>query len=70
MRKAAWVLMAAFGVSTGCIRVRSDPVEVRPVEIRPIHITVDVNVRVAKELDNFFGDLDAADPTVAPSGSN
>lgn len=26
--------------------------------IDPIHITVDVNLKVAEELDDFFGDLD------------
>lgn len=66
MQRMALVLAVVLGVSPGCIRTRST-VEVKPVEIKPIHITVDVNVRVAKELDNFFGDLDAADPTVKPA---
>jgi hypothetical protein len=35
-------------------------VEVAPVEIKPIHITIDVNVKVDRALDNFFGDIDAA----------
>jgi hypothetical protein len=33
-------------------------VELTPVEIKPIHITIDVNVRVDRALDNFFGDID------------
>jgi hypothetical protein len=33
-------------------------VELSPVEIKPIHITIDVNVRVDRALDNFFGDID------------
>ncbi|MFH0728187.1 MAG: hypothetical protein V2B19_17825 [Pseudomonadota bacterium] len=33
-------------------------VELAPVEIKPIHITIDVNVRVDRALDNFFGDID------------
>jgi hypothetical protein len=33
-------------------------VEVAPIEVKPIHITVDVNVKVDRALDNFFGDLD------------
>ena len=45
-------------------------VEVAPVEIKPIHITIDVNIKVDKALDDFFGDIDedeeAADET--PSG--
>jgi hypothetical protein len=30
------------------------------VEIKPIHITIDINVKVDKALDDFFGDLDEA----------
>ncbi len=59
MNKKLWLpaaLLIFFGV--GCAKV-----EVAPVEIKPIHITVDVNVRIAKELDNFFGDIDNIEPT-------
>jgi hypothetical protein len=34
-------------------------VEVAPVEVKPIHITIDVNVKVDKALDDFFEDIDA-----------
>lgn len=43
-------------VQTGCIRVKSDPVEVKPIEIN-----INVRVKVDRELDNFFNDLDARD---------
>ena len=37
-------------------------IEIAPVETRhvvePIHITIDINVKIDKELDDFFGDLD------------
>ena len=33
-------------------------VQLQPVEIKPIHITIDVNIKVDKALDDFFGDLD------------
>ena len=41
----------------GCLKIKSDP-----VEVKPIHITMDVNVnvKVDRQLDNFFGDVDAA----------
>lgn len=39
-------------------------VEMKPVEIKPIHITIDVNVRVEKALDNFFDDLEAAEDKI------
>lgn len=35
-------------------------VQVAPVEVKPIHITIDMNVRVQKDLENFFGDIDEA----------
>ncbi|MBF0199809.1 MAG: YnbE family lipoprotein [Desulfamplus sp.] len=38
----------------------SHEVEVKPVEVKPIHITIDVNVKVDRALDNFFGDIDEA----------
>ncbi len=45
-------------------------VEVAPMEVKPIHITIDVNVRVDRALDNFFEDLDrAAAETPVPSSS-
>ena len=34
---------------------------VHKVEVAPMHITIDINLKVDKALDDFFGDLDAAD---------
>ena len=45
----------AFCIQAGCTR---HEVEVKPVEIKPIHITIDVNVKVDRALDDFFGDID------------
>ncbi|MBC2704405.1 YnbE family lipoprotein [Desulfobacula sp.] len=42
----------------------SHQVEVKPVEIKPIHITIDVNIRVEKALDDFFDDLEAAEDKI------
>ncbi len=42
-------------------------VEIKPVEIKPIHITIDVNVKIDKELDNFFGEIDNAAAKAAES---
>jgi len=33
-------------------------VAVAPVEIKPIHITIDINIKVDRALDDFFDDLD------------
>jgi len=35
-------------------------VAVAPVEVKPIHIIIDVNIKVDRALDNFFGDIDKA----------
>ena len=35
-------------------------VQMAPVEVKPIHITIDVNIKVDRALDDFFGDLDKA----------
>ena len=39
-------------------------VEVKPVEVKPIHITIDVNIKVDKALDDFFGDLDETEQEI------
>jgi len=51
-----------FILLSGC--QSSHQVEVKPVEIKPIHITIDVNIRVEKALDNFFDDLEAAEEKI------
>ena len=52
--------LTAFAVlSAGCIKLTTES-EIKPIEVKPIHITVDVNVKVDRALDDFFGDLDAA----------
>ena len=45
---------------TACVNVKT-----APIEVKPIHITVDVNVRVDKALDDFFGDLDNKSSTIS-----
>ena len=55
MNIAAAALAVACACLTSCLTHR---VEMAPIEVRPIHVTVDVNVRVQRELDEFF-DFDA-----------
>jgi hypothetical protein len=40
----------------GCIHVKMEPIEV--------HAVLDVNVKVDKALDDFFGDLDKKSATI------
>lgn len=55
-------LFLIFFVFSGC-QSRHE-VELKPVEIKPIHITIDVNVRVEKALDDFFDDIEAAEDKI------
>ena len=56
---ALFVLIAA-----GCTQHK---VEVAPVEVKPIHITIDVNVKVDRALDDFFDDIDTAEEQIEGS---
>jgi hypothetical protein len=51
------LLLIAPGCTKHQVETRSQ-VEVAPVEIKPIHITIDVNIRVDRALDDFFSDID------------
>ena len=50
------LLLGCTAFLGGCITVKLEPVEA--------HITVDVNVKVDKALDDFFGDLDKKSTTL------
>jgi len=66
-RKTYWLAAAIFLLAlTGCTQHK---VEVAPVEIKPIHITIDVNVKVDRALDDFFGDIDKAKEKIEPKPS-
>ncbi len=52
---ATAIVWALWGLSSCATH---HEVEVKPVEIKPIHITIDVNVKVDRALDDFFGDID------------
>lgn len=47
-----FLFLAAAGCRT------SHEVDVKPVEIKPIHITIDINVKIDRALDDFFGEID------------
>jgi len=67
IRKTFCLLAAIFFLAAhGCTQHK---VEVAPVEIKPIHITIDVNVKVDKALDDFFSDVDQAEEKIEPKPS-
>ena len=55
---ALLLLLCTIGCQT------SHQVELKPVEIKPIHITIDVNVKVDRALDDFFNDIDSAEDQI------
>jgi len=52
-------------VLSGCLNVKT-----APIEVKPIHITVDVNVKIDRALDDFFGDLDKKSTTLVTEPSS
>ncbi len=58
-------IAAAAALLAGLLACQSKhDVKVEPVEVKPIHITIDVNVRVEKALDDFFSDIDQAEEKI------
>lgn len=55
MKFAAVVVLFSIFAFASCTK---HEVEMKPVEIKPIHITVDINVKVERALDDFFGEID------------
>jgi hypothetical protein len=56
------LLLAVLPVLGGCIHVKLDPIQV--------HATLDVNVKVDRALDDFFGDLDKKSTTITSETQN
>ena len=54
--RTALLVSATLVSASGCISVKTES------EIKPIHITMDVNLRVDKELDKAFADENMAKP--------
>ena len=53
------IAICSLSLLSGCLTVTLKPVEVN------VHATVDVNVKVDKALDDFFGDLDKKSATIS-----
>lgn len=57
---SSWALFwALFWALTGCVSVKTEH------RIEPIQITMDVNVRLERELEDSFGALDARSREIA-----
>lgn len=42
------------GCALVLIQCTSHRVKLEPIEFKPIHLTLDINLKVQRELDNFF----------------
>lgn len=52
--KTLFIILSMAGLAlSGCVSVKTQH------KVEPIHITMDINVKVDRALDDFFGDLDA-----------
>jgi len=55
MGKKIFLLVAALALLAGaCIKLKHE------MTIQPVHITVDVRIKIDRELENFFADIDKA----------
>ncbi len=52
-----FLLIMMAGCTQHKVETKSQ-VEVAPVEVKPIHITIDVNIKVDRALDDFFSDIE------------
>ncbi len=60
-RQLCLLAAAALAAATAsCIRVK-------PIEVKPIEVNINVRVTIDRELDDFFGDLDAKSKVVTPA---
>lgn len=57
------VLAAAAFWTQGC-STQHKVETVHKIEVAPMHITIDVNVKVDRALDDFFGDLDKTEEEI------
>jgi hypothetical protein len=60
MKHCAFIPLIVFALNfSGCLNVKT-----APIEVMPIHVTIDVNVKVDRALDDFFGDIDQKSSTI------
>ncbi|WP_428939818.1 hypothetical protein [Fontivita pretiosa] len=68
-RSGLTLAVSLLVLAPSCARVSVDP-----IEVKPIHVVVDVNVRIDRELDEFFAFEDkyrqpATQPTTTQTAS-
>jgi hypothetical protein len=64
-RRAIFFFLAAIFIFLGQACQTQHKIEtVSKIEVAPMHITIDVNIKVDRALDDFFGDLDKAEQQI------
>lgn len=63
MSKKGMLILGAILLCIHACGTRHE-VDVAPIEVKPIHITIDVNVKVDKALDDFFDDIDKVEEKI------
>jgi hypothetical protein len=53
-KKIFLLAVAPVLLASACIKMKHE------MTIQPVHITVDVRIRIDRELENFFADIDTA----------
>jgi len=62
-KQMVWAGLVLLLAMTGCYtRHQIDMTH----DVKPIHITLDINLKIDRELDNFFGDVDQAAAKAEP----
>jgi PBP1b-binding outer membrane lipoprotein LpoB len=59
--KSILSLLGLTLVLTGCVKLRTEP-----IRVEPIVITMNVNLRIVQELNEFFDELDAQSTVLNP----
>jgi hypothetical protein len=60
VKRSLIVLSAACAALAACTHT----IDVKPIEVKPIHMTMDINLKVQRELSDFFGYEDELRPRV------
>lgn len=70
MKKTILMSIMLFGLLTllSACQTRHE-VALAPVEIKPIHITIDINLKIDKDLDDFFDDIDKEEEKLEESAA-
>ena len=61
-------ILAMLGASSLGCRTRHEIHSVS--EVKPIHITIDVNIKVDRALEDYFADIDTANPSPEKGAQN